>query len=358
MRIADRYALRHLILPSLIGLAVFACIMLAEVAWRISGMMAGSHVTMGTLAMYFLLNVPRVVVWSIPVALLLGVSMAMTGMERHGEITAMRCGGVGLARIQTPWIVLGAAAAGLAIWMTQYVVPDTTERADQLFEQMTFQAPVAKLAYDQLFRSPDGRLFYVKKMDAEKNVLEDVAIWHTDRQGRVRQIDLARQARVEGRQWVLLKGYSRLFAADGRPLGVPTEFTRRPVVLWAAIQQYYSDKRTPYEMSITEIQDLTRVLEAGGKDAHQLMVHLHFKYSIPCAAFIFVLLAAPLAHKYARMGSFAGIVLAIVILFLYNGVRSWTLALGLAGSMPPVVAGWLPNVIFGAVGVWLVSVQK
>jgi lipopolysaccharide export system permease protein len=358
MRIADRYVLRHLVLPSVIGLAIFICIMLAEVAWRISGVLVASRVSVGMLAKYFLLSVPRLAVWSIPVAMLLGVSMAMTGLERHGEITAMRSGGRGLARIQTPWIVLGALASALAIWVTQVVVPDTTQRADELFQWMTFQAPVVKQAYDQLFRSPDGRLFFVRKMDAERNVLENVTIWHTDRQGRVRQIELARQARVEGRQWVLLKGYSRRFAADGRPLGAPEEFVRRPVVLWAAIHQYYADKRTPYEMSITELQDLSRVLEAGGKDAHQLLVHLHFKYSIPCAALVFVLLAAPLAHRYARLGSFAGLVLAIVILFLYNGVRSWTLALGLAGSMPPAVAGWVPNLVFGALGVALVWKQK
>jgi lipopolysaccharide export system permease protein len=358
MRLLDRYLLRQLPLPFFVGLGCFVCIMLAEVAWRISGALIGSGISAATLAQFFFYSAPRAAVWSAPVGLLVAVSMAMTSLERRGEVTAMRAAGASLCRIELPWLIVGALVAALAVWANQTVVPKTTERSYQLFTQMTFQVPVVKEAWHQLFRSPNGDLFYVRRMNATQGKLEGITIWQRGQNGFVRRLIVAKSARVVDKQWVLEDGYVRDFDELCRPKGLPRVFTRLPISMWAAIQEYYADKRTPYEMSITELGQLARALEAGGKDARQLLVHLHFKYSIPCAAAVFVLVAAPLAHRYARLGTFAGLVLAIVILFLYNGVRSWTLALGLAGSLAPWVAGWLPNLLFGAIGAVLFLRQE
>lgn len=84
-----------------------------------------------------------------------------------------------------------------------------------------------------------------------------------------------------------------------------------------------------------------------------MRVRLQFKYSVPVACLVFVLVAAPLAARHAQLGSFAGIVLSILVVFLYNGVRSWGLAFGLVGDLPPVVAAWAQNIIFGGAGLWL-----
>ena len=94
-------------------------------------------------------------------------------------------------------------------------------------------------------------------------------------------------------------------------------------------------------------------LEAGGLDAQRMRVRLQFKYSMPLACLVFALVAAPLGARYARFGSFAGIVVSIIIVFLYNGVRSWGLAFGLVGELDPIAAAWAQNVIFGVVGLWL-----
>ena len=353
MKIADRYLLRQLPWPFFVGLAVFVAIMLAEVAWRISGAIVGTKVSGAMLAEFFLYSAPRAAVWSTPVGLLVAVSMAMTALERHGEITALRVGGWSMPRIFAPWLAAAAVISALAVWANQAIVPRTTARAYEIFRQITLQAPVVKEAWDELFRDPAGNIYFVHHMRPQENILEGITIWRTDRSGRVRRLIVARSASVVGKQWVLHNGYWRDFDAAGRPAGEPVRFENLKVELWAAIHQYYADRRTPYEMSITELSGLAHALEAGGRDAHQLLVHLHFKYSIPAAGFVFVLIAAPLAHRYARLGPFAGLVLAIAILFLYNGLRSWALALGLAGAIPPAVAGWSADVVFGLAGVAL-----
>ncbi|MBC7286722.1 MAG: LptF/LptG family permease [Armatimonadetes bacterium] len=353
MKRADRYLLLQLPLPFFVGLAVFIVIMLAEVAWRISGVLVGTTVSGLMLLQFFLYSTPRAAVWSTPVGLLVAVCLALVSMERHGEIIALRVGGWPVRRVFVPWLFAAALISALAMWANQCVVPRTTSHAYELFRRITLQAPVVKEAWDELFRDPDGNLYFVHHMKPTDGELEGITIWRVDPSGRVRRLIVAASAAVQGNSWVLRDGYWRDLDAFGQPSGGPLKFKQLRVDLWTAIHQYYADRRTPYEMSITELSGLARALEAGGKDAHQLLVHLHFAYSIPAAGFVFVLIAAPLAHRYARLGPFAGLVLAIVILFLYNGVRSWALALGLAGAVPPALAGWSANVLFGAVGLWL-----
>ena len=278
MRLLDSYLLRQLPLPFIVGLGTFVCIMLAEVAWRASGVLFGPGISGITVIKFLLYSTPRLIVWSTPVGMVVAVSMAMVSLERAGEITAMRVGGASLLRIQLPWILVSVVLAGAAVWMNQAVVPYTTRRAYQLFQQLTYQAPVAREAWNELFRSPTGELFFVRRMNAASGTLEGITIWRRDRNGVVRRIVVAKRARVVGRQWVLEEGYVREFDAVGAPLGGPKRFDKLPIDMWAAIHHYYSERRTPYEMSISELGELARVLQAGGRDPHKLLVHLHFKY--------------------------------------------------------------------------------
>jgi lipopolysaccharide export system permease protein len=112
------------------------------------------------------------------------------------------------------------------------------------------------------------------------------------------------------------------------------------------------------EMSGFQLKDLIDTMETGGVNTQKLQVKWHFKYSIPLACFVFAMIAAPIAMRFANYGSFVGVVIAILVVFLYNGVRSWTLAFGLAGVLHPVVAGWTQNVLFGLIGLYLLIRTK
>ena len=111
-------------------------------------------------------------------------------------------------------------------------------------------------------------------------------------------------------------------------------------------------------MSAVELGQMISALGPAGGDTQKLAVQYHFKYSIPLACLIFALIAAPISFRFAHYGSFVGIVIAILIVFLYNGARSWTLAFGLAGSLDPLLAGWIPDMLFGALGVYLLTATR
>ncbi len=355
MRILDRYLVSRVVLPFMVGVLLFVLVLLGEVAYNISSTIVGGRVAPELIVRYLLLRAPRAIVWSLPFGTLLGVAMSMTTLAHYGEITAMRAGGVSFARICAALVFTGAVASGAGLALNQYVVPGTMAAAQQALADMMMTQPVVREAHNQFFRDEQGRFFWVRDMLPAENLLRDVTIWSRDEQQRVRSITVARSADLQGTAWTLHDGASVALDERGGVVGPVEHFDTRTIHLARALQQYYAERRSASEMAPYELRELIEVREETGGDTQQLRVYLQFKYSIPVACLVFAIIAAPLGHRYARHGTYVGIVVALLVVFLYNGVRSWTLAFGLAGALDPIVAGWAPDVIFGVLGVILLA---
>ena len=74
---------------------------------------------------------------------------------------------------------------------------------------------------------------------------------------------------------------------------------------------------------------------------------------MPAACFVMALLAAPLSLRFARHGSFAGLVCAFGLAFAYQALDSFFRAMGIAGRLEPAVAAWSTNGILVLLGLGL-----
>lgn len=89
------------------------------------------------------------------------------------------------------------------------------------------------------------------------------------------------------------------------------------------------------------------------QDYNSLMVELHKKFSIPFACVVFGILALPLGIGMRRGGKSLCYIIGLIIfivywLFLINGE-----ALGDKGEIPPFLGMWSANILFGALGIFL-----
>jgi lipopolysaccharide export system permease protein len=82
-------------------------------------------------------------------------------------------------------------------------------------------------------------------------------------------------------------------------------------------------------------------------------VEYHRNFSIPFACVVFGLVAVPLGVQPVRSARSRGFALSLVVIFGYYVLFSAGQALAEQGMVPAIVGLWLPNVIFGAIGVHL-----
>ncbi|HWQ92191.1 MAG TPA: LptF/LptG family permease, partial [Clostridia bacterium] len=90
-------------------------------------------------------------------------------------------------------------------------------------------------------------------------------------------------------------------------------------------------------------------------DTNWLYTKLHGRLALPWTCLVVVVIALPFGAASGRRNVFVGVASSIVICFAYFVLQQICLAFGTNGTLPPWLAGWLPNIAFGSAGVWLTA---
>jgi len=119
------------------------------------------------------------------------------------------------------------------------------------------------------------------------------------------------------------------------------------------MERFLARQRTPAEMSRQELREEIELFRRSGIDVTRLLVDYHMKLALPLTSFIFILIGTPLSlgNQESRAMSLA---LTVIIIFFYYLLVSFSRSLGRNGVLPPLLAAWLPNAVFGIFGVILI----
>jgi lipopolysaccharide export system permease protein len=122
---------------------------------------------------------------------------------------------------------------------------------------------------------------------------------------------------------------------------------------------FAKESRNPGEMNFFELWSYVQKLRASGARVANYLVDLQVKLSFPLVNLIVVLIGAPVATRLRMQSAALGFGLSIVISFCYYALLRTGQALGHAGALNPYLAGWLGDLVFGAVGaVMMVRAQR
>ncbi|GAI79510.1 unnamed protein product, partial [marine sediment metagenome] len=131
-------------------------------------------------------------------------------------------------------------------------------------------------------------------------------------------------------------------------------FTTLDIILKEDVQKFFKNQRIPQEMSSKELRQQIDILQQAGVDTKSFEVDLYMKYSVPFSGLIFVLLGVPLGLRVKRGSKATGIIISIVLVFIYYISVSTIRSFGRGGIIFPVLAAWLPNIIFAILGTILI----
>jgi lipopolysaccharide export LptBFGC system permease protein LptF len=87
-------------------------------------------------------------------------------------------------------------------------------------------------------------------------------------------------------------------------------------------------------------------------------VALYKKVSFPLVTLIMTLIAVPFAVMTGRRGALYGIAVGIVLAVVYWITINAFSAVGSAGMLPPLLAAWAPNLLFGAGAAYLLLTAR
>src|SRR5262249_5970641 len=106
---------------------------------------------------------------------------------------------------------------------------------------------------------------------------------------------------------------------------------------------------------LTKLQEYVGNVAIGTRPTYFYDTWLHQKIAGPVVLALMPLLAAIAAFAHHRQGSAVlTIVWGISFGFLFVVVDNILLAMGQFGTLPPVLAAWVPIALFATLGLWII----
>jgi lipopolysaccharide export LptBFGC system permease protein LptF len=105
-------------------------------------------------------------------------------------------------------------------------------------------------------------------------------------------------------------------------------------------------------MDFGELRRFIATRRRAGADTAALATGLYQKTATAAAALLLTLVGLPFAFKYGKRGAVAGIGVALFLGLTYLFLTSLFIRFGESGSLPPLLAAWVPNVFFGLGAAW------
>ncbi len=119
----DRYLIREVAGPFLLGLSGLTCIFLVNQLMRLSDLFVGRGVGLGTLAQVLGVLLPPFLLITLPAAVLLSGLVAFSRLSADSEFIAMRASGLSFLRLMRPVMVFAALIAIVALALGLWAQP-------------------------------------------------------------------------------------------------------------------------------------------------------------------------------------------------------------------------------------------
>ncbi len=343
--------------PFVFGILIFVLIFVAgDLLFQAAKLIIEQGVAFGVVARLFLYRLPEVVVLTIPMSSLLSTLLGMSTLNAGSEIIALKSLGIPFKRILRPVIFASVLISITALGLNETIVPFASIAADRLmkYEIMKNQAVAVqeKVFLREEERGRLKRVFYIDELDPNKGVMSGIMMHEFDDNGGLSTTLNAKQGIWQDNQWWIEDGRMYTINSDGE-VSLLLRFERQRLALKLSPSQLRSSTRRPRDMSAHELWSYITQAQGIGSNLQQLWVMFHLKLAVPWACVIMAVLGAGFgASRRGRSGGGVGFGISVVLVFAYYVVMSLCRALGESGNLPPVLAGWGPNVVFIAVAAY------
>src|SRR5258707_15383972 len=115
MRIFTRYILKEVISHGLIGATVFTFVIFTRDVSRILELIVRNSAPLPSVAELFFLTLPTALIYTLPMAVLVGVLIGLSRLATDSEVTAMRASGIGAGTVVSMISIFGVFVLLLAI---------------------------------------------------------------------------------------------------------------------------------------------------------------------------------------------------------------------------------------------------
>jgi lipopolysaccharide export system permease protein len=371
MRLLDRYLFRELLTPLAYCLGGFLIFWISFDLFNQLAEMQERKLHLLDVIEYCVAMTPEFLVTILPVVLLLALLYTLNNHARHNEITAMRAAGVSLWRLCVPYFIVGLAASAIYFLLNEFLVPRSKDWSNHIMARYVQKSddPVSQNNFPDLsFNNTHGhRSWMIGEYHVKTGEMLNPQMNWTLPDGSLSQLNADRGIRTNG-VWTFFNVREFVQAAGPNSASVPSlrtnilampdfDETPKQIKTEIAIIDYQNLRnKNKVVVPLTDIWNYLKFHpDLSRADSSKLRTEFDSRLAAPWTCLVVVLIAIPFGTPSGRRNPFFGVAGSIFICFSYFVIEQVSQPMGASGFLPAWLAAWLPNIIFGATGLWLTA---
>ncbi len=321
--------------------------------------------TPSTVAYLFVLVLPQVLTFTLPVGVLVGVLIGLGRMSGDGEILALRAAGVPGRRVAAPVAALAlvatAATAAASLWLAPLALRETVAVLNRLIaDQLT--AEIQPRVFEEQF--PDTILYVGDVVSSATSTVRWRNIFLADIRPPEKRSAGGRELGEQPRVTIAAEAVAMPDVANNRiQLALSNSSTHE---VDKDSSKYYATASPRGDQTLEAKPRAganvkayaamrTRPLVAEARRSLQARIELNRRLALPLACLLLALVGVPLGVSAGKAGKSGAFVLAVLMAFLYWMGLGSLIGMAEQGKLSVETAVWTPNTVFALMGLALMA---
>ena len=352
-RLIDLYIVRKFITTFFVALIlIIGIVIIFDISEKIDDFVSKEAPLRAIIFDYYVNFVPYFMNMFSPLFVFITVIFFTSKMAADSEIIAILSCGVSFHRMMVPYIFSATLIAILSLCLNLFIIPDANKT------RMDFENQYVKSRYNSVGRNvhyqlAPGEFVYAESFSKWNNTAYRFTLEKIVDNKLVSKIS-AETAVYDtlSKSWKLKKYFIREYNEDltdkirsGRQLDT---------VIDLSVKDFYLTDNTVETLVYSELNELIDTQKMrGDANVKFALIEKNTRFALPFSAFILTIMGVALSSKKRRGGIGWNIGIGIALAFTYILFLRFSQMFVHAGALPPVIALWIPNVVFTIIAAFL-----
>jgi len=374
LSLLHRHILKEILVSTGLAMGLFIFVLLVGNALRdVAELVVAGKLDFWVFLKVLGLLIPYVASFALPLGMLTGTLIALGRLSSQREITAMKSAGLSLYQIAAPVFLIAFVGMVIAVLVNLHYAPESRVERQALLASALTENPVGFIEERRFINEFPGYVLYMG--GREGATMKDFWIWELDEQKRVKLFLRASEGELEyneaNKELILTL---RDGTAEQRDVDNPESFGgampdslffgELPIAL--PLDRLFGEQKERRirikEMTFAQLMDrrqaeLDKEAQTGEpmtEDRLEVQMHIQKNFALAFSVFSLAVFGIPLAIQVGRKETYANLGIALVIAMSYYFLLIMVSWLEGKPALRPDLLIWLPNLIFQAVGFWMI----
>ena len=379
LKFFDRYIIKEIVPPFFLGLLISTFVLLMNQILQFSEIFITRGVSFRAAVVIFIYLVPSIIVFTVPMAVLMGVLGGLSRLSSDSEILAFKTLGISYKRLLRPVLIFSFGGWLLTSYFALYLAPHSNYKLVQTLYQSVLTKVQFTIHPQEFNESIPNTVIFIQGITKERE-WKNIFVYFSDppeeprvisaKRGKLNFYPEMKRAILE-----LFDGTLHSYSLSDPDKYEWTSFENlEEEINVDSLFSSISEKKRVREKDIKELFEEIRLirqdlagLEKEKEDSSEdefaysrrwrdyisYRIEIHKKFALPFACLIFGLLALSFGASTKKGGRTSGFTISLGIILFYYILITAGEKMAMDDKLSPLIGIWGPNILMFLIGSYL-----